>query len=44
MTVIASDAPGDDINAATVDLNRFVVHQQDIQSVVNALWRGGARR
>ena len=43
MTVILSDAPGDDINAATVDLDRFVVHQQDIQSVVNALWTGGAQ-
>ena len=43
VTVILSDAPGDDINAATVDLNRFVVHQQDIQSVVNALWSGGAQ-
>ena len=42
VTVILSDAPGDDINAATVDLNRLVVHQQDIQSVVNALWSGGA--
>ncbi len=25
-----------------VDLNRFVVHQQDIQALVNALWTGGA--
>ncbi|HWJ07786.1 MAG TPA: DUF881 domain-containing protein [Nocardioides sp.] len=24
-------------------LNRYVVHQQDIQAVVNALWAGGAR-
>ena len=32
-------------NAAPEDklkLNRFVVHQQDIQAVVNALWSGGA--
>lgn len=26
-----------------LNLNRFVVHQQDIQAVVNALWSGGAR-
>ena len=25
-----------------LNLNRFVVHQQDIQAVVNALWDGGA--
>ncbi|TNM38464.1 DUF881 domain-containing protein [Nocardioides albidus] len=25
-----------------ISLNRFVVHQQDIQAVVNALWTGGA--
>lgn len=25
-----------------LNLNRFVVHQQDIQAVVNALWNGGA--
>ncbi|MCX6398709.1 MAG: DUF881 domain-containing protein [Propionibacteriales bacterium] len=25
-----------------LNLNRFVVHQQDIQAVVNALWTGGA--
>jgi uncharacterized protein YlxW (UPF0749 family) len=43
LTVVLSDAPHEEINAATVDLNRFVVHQQDIQSVVNAFWRGGAR-
>ena len=43
VTVTLSDAPVDDINATTVDLNRFVVHQQDIQAVVNALWSGGAR-
>lgn len=26
----------------TVDLNQLVVHQSDLQSVVNALWAGGA--
>jgi uncharacterized protein YlxW (UPF0749 family) len=43
VTVTLSDAPREDINATTIDLNRFVVHQQDIQSVVNAMWAGGAR-
>ncbi|MEO5851464.1 MAG: DUF881 domain-containing protein [Nocardioides sp.] len=42
VTIVLSDAPVDDINATNVDLNRFVVHQQDIQAVVNALWTGGA--
>ena len=27
---------------STLDLNWFLVHQQDIQAVVNAMWRGGA--
>ncbi len=27
---------------ATVDLNQLVVHQSDLQAVVNALWSGGA--
>ena len=44
ISVTLSDAAVDDINSSTtVDLDRFVVHQQDIQAVVNALWRGGAR-
>jgi len=42
VTVVLSDAPVDDINSTNVDLNRFVVHQQDIQAVVNAMWSGGA--
>ncbi len=42
VTVVLSDAPVEDINASNIDLNRFVVHQQDIQAVVNALWSGGA--
>ncbi|WP_344305437.1 DUF881 domain-containing protein [Nocardioides bigeumensis] len=43
VTVTLSDAPIEDINAlSTDDLNPFVVHQQDIQAVVNALWSGGA--
>ena len=30
------------IDAATGDKNLLVVHQQDIQAVVNAMWKGGA--
>jgi uncharacterized protein YlxW (UPF0749 family) len=43
ITVVLSDAPREEINSTTIDLNRFVVHQQDIQSVVNAFWSGGAQ-
>ncbi|HZZ97656.1 MAG TPA: DUF881 domain-containing protein [Jatrophihabitantaceae bacterium] len=41
MTVILDDAPQ---SAATVgvDPNQLVVHQSDLQAVVNALWAGGA--
>ena len=42
VTVTLSDAPEDVINATSLDLNLLVVHQQDIQAVVNALWLGGA--
>lgn len=41
--IVLSDAPADKIakaSAATAPL--FLVHQQDIQAVVNALWSGGA--
>ena len=37
-----SDAPEEVINTTTRDLNYLVVHQQDIQAVVNAMWKGGA--
>lgn len=50
--VVMSDAPEDVLEAALADagsdpaadanLDRLVVHQQDIQAVVNALWAGGA--
>lgn len=40
--ITLSDAPEEVINAATGDLNPLLVHQQDIQAVVNALWKGGA--
>ncbi len=42
ITVTLSDAPEDVINSSTRNLNLLVVHQQDIQAVANAMWRGGA--
>ncbi|MFC6286996.1 DUF881 domain-containing protein [Nocardioides sp. GCM10027113] len=42
VTVTLSDAPEDVINSSTRDLNLLIVHQQDIQAVVNAMWKGGA--
>lgn len=41
MRVTLTDAP-DDVRPAGVDDDALVVHQQDIQAVVNALWAGGA--
>lgn len=42
LTVTLSDAPEDVINASSVPLGFLVVHQQDIQAVVNAMWQAGA--
>lgn len=46
LTVVLTDAPKDEINRAIesgdVKAYQLVVHQQDIQAVVNALWAGGA--
>ncbi|MFC7495584.1 MULTISPECIES: DUF881 domain-containing protein [unclassified Nocardioides] len=42
VTVVLSDAPEDVINSTTGDVNPLLVHQQDIQAAVNALWKGGA--
>ena len=42
VTITLSDAPEEVINNSSRDLNDLVVHQQDIQAVVNALWQGGA--
>ncbi len=45
VTVVLSDAPEDLIEQAVeddVNPNLLVVHQQDIQAVVNAMWAGGA--
>ncbi|WP_246000268.1 DUF881 domain-containing protein [Nocardioides pocheonensis] len=46
LTVVLSDAPKSEIDKARADdpasVDLLVVHQQDIQAVVNALWSGGA--
>lgn len=42
LTITLSDAPAEIINSTTRNLNLLVVHQQDIQAVANALWKGGA--
>lgn len=42
LSITLSDAPEDVINSTTGDINPLLVHQQDIQAVVNALWKGGA--
>ncbi len=44
LTITLDDAP-DAVQDATLDpdeVDKLVVHQQDIQAVVNALWSGGA--
>lgn len=43
VVVTLSDAPEEVYDAATGDKRPLVVHQQDIQAVVNAMWQGGAR-
>jgi len=46
LTVVLKDAPKEEIDRAVdkgeVTADQLVVHQQDIQAVVNALWSGGA--
>ena len=42
LTVELDDAPAAEIASSDLDPNLLVVHQQDIQAVVNALWAGGA--
>jgi uncharacterized protein YlxW (UPF0749 family) len=41
LRVTLNDAPTTGHQDSTVDPNALVVHQQDVQSVVNALWAGG---
>jgi uncharacterized protein YlxW (UPF0749 family) len=42
LTVTLSDAPEEVRDISTESPNLLVVHQQDIQAVVNAMWKGGA--
>jgi len=46
LTVVLTDAPKSQIDKAAgdedVSVDELIVHQQDIQAVVNALWVGGA--
>ncbi|WP_299053019.1 DUF881 domain-containing protein [uncultured Nocardioides sp.] len=42
VTVTLADAPDEVAETSEIEPNRLVVHQQDLQAVVNALWRGGA--
>ncbi len=46
VTVTLSDAPEDVadkvLDQDEIDPNRLIVHQQDLQAVVNAMWQGGA--
>ncbi len=42
VTITLADAPDEIIDATEGNRNPLVVHQQDIQAVVNALWNGGA--
>ncbi len=42
LTVTLSDAPESVQDSSEIDVNYLVVHQQDIQAVVNAMWLGGA--
>src|SRR3954468_5155649 len=43
VTVTLSDAPQDTASSSPDNPNLLLVHQQDIQAVVNAMWKGGAR-
>lgn len=42
VTVKLTDAPSDRAQPSWVTNNDLVVHQQDLQAVINALWAGGA--
>ena len=43
LTVTLTDSPESVADVSQQDPSLLVVHQQDVQAVVNALWRGGAR-
>lgn len=42
LTITLDDAPDAIVDSADIDVDKLVVHQQDIQAVANALWSGGA--
>ncbi len=42
VTVSLTDAPADGPHRSEYPPDYFVVHQQDLQAVINALWAGGA--
>jgi uncharacterized protein YlxW (UPF0749 family) len=42
VTVRLEDAPADSPRREDADLDSLLVHQQDLQAVINALWAGGA--
>jgi uncharacterized protein YlxW (UPF0749 family) len=42
VTVTLADAPREIRESSAQDINLLVVHQQDIQAVVNAMWKAGA--
>lgn len=42
LTVTLSDAPAEVINSSTQPIGLLIIHQQDIQAVLNAMWKGGA--
>lgn len=42
LTITLSDAPAEVINSSTRPIELMIVHQQDIQAVLNAMWKGGA--
>lgn len=43
VTVTLTDAPREVRETSDQDINALVVHQQDIQAVVNAMWAAGAK-
>ena len=42
VTVTLDDAPRESMNLPGVSVNDLVIHQQDLEGVMNALWAGGA--
>lgn len=42
ITVTLDDAPIPDDGTGDIDLDLYLVHQQDLEGVINALWAGGA--